>query len=136
MSQLNNDALLEILSEDGWPQGDEFQIFAGAGTTQAAALRLKSASHRVVKNLTANAALVLGQISSGEPPSMAWVINDSGNTVNVFCWPGESMNGVANASFAVTAGNAAVFFRVPAQIKRKGGTSGGGSLNWSSALLT
>jgi hypothetical protein len=136
MSQLNNDALLEILSEDGWPQGDEFQIFSGAGTTQAAGLRFKSASHRVVKNLTANAAIVLGSIQTGEAPSMAWLINDSGNTVNVFCAPGENMNGVANSSFAVTAGNAAVLFRVPMQIKRKGGTSGGGSLNWSAALLT
>ena len=136
MAQVTNDALLEALAADGWPLGDEVFIGGAGGTTQAAGLSFKSAAHRVIANGTVSAAMTLKSLLSNEVPGIVWLINDSANTVAVFCFAGEKMNGVANASFAVTAGNAAVFIPIPVQIKRKGGASGGATLNWSAVLIS
>jgi hypothetical protein len=136
MAALTNDALLEALAADGWPVGDEVFIPAAAGTTQAAGLPFKSAAHRVTANGTASASMTLKSLLSNEAPGLVWLINDSANTVAVFPFAGEKMIGVANASFLVTAGNAAVFVAIPVQIKRKGGTSGGGTTDWRASLIT
>src|SRR5258708_34961232 len=136
MAQLTSDALLEALAADGWPVGDEVFIGGAGGTTQAAGLPFKSAAHRVTANGTASAAMTLKSLLSNEAPGLVWLINDSANTIAVFCFAGEKMNGVANASFAVTAGNSAIFVAVPTQIKRKGGASGGATLDWRSALIS
>jgi hypothetical protein len=136
MSQATNDSLLEALSADGWPLGDEVFIPAGAGVTQAAGLPFKSSAQRVTGNGTANAAMTLKSLVSNEASGVFWLINDSANNVAVFPFSGEKMNTVLNAAFSVTAGNAAIFVPTPTQIKRKGGTSGGGSLNWAAALIT
>src|SRR6266852_9302713 len=134
MTQATNDSLLESLAVDGWPLGDEVFIPAGAGTTQAAGLPFKSSAMRVSANATVSASMTLKSLISNESPGICWLINDSGNTVAVFPFSGEKMNTVLNASFAVTAGSAAIFVPTPPQIKRKGGTSGGGSLNWAASL--
>lgn len=94
----------------------------------------------------ANAALVMKSILSNDNPGMVFLINDSANTVVVFPFKsfaagapdtGESMNGVANASFSITAGNAAIFVASVVQAKRKGGSQGSTpAVNWSAALLT
>ena len=137
MTALTNDALLEILSEDAWPIGDEIFIGAGASTAQAGGVPVKGCCHRVTKNGTANGSLVMKSITSVDAPSMVWIINDDAtNAVKVFCAAGDNMNGSANGSLTVGAASAAVFARVPAQIKRKGGSSGGGSLDWRSAVIT
>jgi hypothetical protein len=136
MSALTNDALYEQLAADGWPVGDDLFFGAAAPTTQALGAPIRASAHRVTANGTANASATLKSLLSNEAPGMVWLINDGAQTVAVFCAAGEKMNGVANASFAVTAGNAAVFVPIPTQVKRKGGTSGGGTLNWSSALIT
>jgi hypothetical protein len=138
MTQQTNDALMEVLSEDGWPVGDEIFIGTGAGTTQAAGIPVRGAAHRVMQlgAGTASAAVVMKSIKSQEAPSMVWLINDSAQAVAVFCAAGDSMAGAANGSFSLTAGNAAVFCRIPAQIKRKGGTSGGGTIDWRPALIS
>lgn len=142
MSQLNNDALYEALSANGFSFGDDFFFFAGAPTTQAGGASFKSEVHRVAANAVANAAMVLKSLLSNDANLFSSLINDSPNTVTVFpakqaaSLPQESMNGVANASFAVTAGNSAIFIGTPVQIKRKGGTSGGGTLNWAAALIS
>jgi hypothetical protein len=136
MAALTNDALLETLAIDGWPVGDEIFIPAGAATTQAGGLAFKASAHRVTANGTANASMTMRSLLSNDAPPMAWLINDSANTVAVFCAAGEKMNGGANGSFSVTAGNAAVFIAIPVQIKRKGGASGGGTLDWRAALIS
>jgi hypothetical protein len=136
MTALTNDAILEILSEDGWPVSDDIFIPAGAGTTQAAGLPVKGSCHRVAGNGTATAALTLKSVKSGEAPSMVWIINDDPtNSVKVFCAAGDSMNGAGNGSLTIAAVTAAVFARVPAQVKRKGGTSGGGTLDWRASTI-
>lgn len=137
MAQLTNDALMEVLSEDGWPMGDEIFIGAGAPVVQAGAQPVRSSCHRVIKNGTANGALIMHAIISAEAPSMVWIINDDPtNAIKVFCAVGDTMNGAANGSLTITAATSAVFLRVPAQIKRKGGTSGGGTLDWRSSMVS
>jgi hypothetical protein len=73
-------------------------------------------------------------IKTNEAPSMVWLLNDGAQTATVFPAVGDTING--GASFNITAGNAAVFARIPAQVKRKGGASGGGTLNWSASLIS
>lgn len=138
MTQQTNDALLEVLSEDGWPIGDEIFIGTGAGTSQAAGLPVRGAAHRIMQlgAGTANAAVVMKSVKTQEAPSMVWLLNDSAQAVAVFCGLGDSMAGSLNGSFSLTAGNAVVFCRIPAQVKRKGGTSGGGTTDWRPALMT
>ena len=140
MSQLTNDALLEQLVELGVNLGDEIYLFAGAPTTQAGGGPVKAALHRIVVNNQAGAALVMKSILSNDAPSFVWLINDGVQAVSVFPFKQptgtqESMLGVANASFSVTAGNAAVFMSIPVLIKRKGSSSGG-TVDWRASLIS
>lgn len=136
MAQLTNDALYEILAADAWPIGDDIYLFAGAPTSQSGGGPVKGCVHRIVLNNQAAAALVMKSILSNDCPQMVWILNDGAQAAAVFCFPGEKMNGSANGSFSVTAGNAAVFAAIPTQIKRKGGGSGGGTLDWRPALIS
>src|SRR5258706_11609924 len=138
MSQLTNDAIMEVLSEDGWPVSDEIFIGAGAPLTQAGGQPVKGSCHGIMQlgAGTANGAVVMKSVKTQEAPSMVWLLNDSAQAVAVFCALGDSMNGTPNGSFSLTAGNAAVFCRIPAQIKRKGGTVAAGTLDWRPALIS
>jgi hypothetical protein len=146
MSALNNDYLIEQLANQGFSESENIFIPASAPTTQQPAGPVKGQFHRIVANGTSGASLMLKSILSNDNPGMVWLVNDSANNVSVFPFKnfaggatdtGESMNGVANASFSVTAGNAAIFIASLVHPKRKGGTSGSTpSLNWSAALLT
>jgi|SRR5215813_2230463 len=136
MAQLTNDALIEILVSNGETLGDDIFLFAGASVAQAGGYPVKSSVHRVVGNAVANASLTMESLLSNVAASLVWIINDSANAVAVFSFPGEKMAGALNGSFAVTAGNAGVFVAIPVLIKRKGGSSGGGTLNWSPALIS
>jgi hypothetical protein len=141
VTTLTNDALLEQLCETyGIGAGEEIYLFAGAPTTQAGGGAVKGQLHRIVVNNVANAALVMKSILSNDAPSFVWILNDGAQSVNVFPFTGgtdnaEKMNGVANASQAVAAGQAALFMSIPVQIKKKGGTSGGGTFDWRAAIL-
>ncbi len=140
MTTLTNDALLEQLCETyGIAASEELYLFAGASTAQGAG-PVKGQLHRIVVNNVANAALTMKSILSNDAPSFVWIINDGAQSVNVFPFTGgtdtaEKMNGVANASQAVAAGQAALFMSIPVQIKKKGGTSGGGTFDWRAAIL-
>src|SRR5258708_9909943 len=109
MTQLTNDALLEQLCETyGIGAGEEIFLFAGASPAQGAG-PVKGQMHRIVVNNVANAALTMKSILSNDAPSFVWIINDGTQSVNVFPFTGgtdtaEKMNGVANASQAVAAG--------------------------------
>lgn len=140
MTQLTNDSLFEQLAEIGFTLGEQIYLFAGAPTTQAAGAPVKGALHEIVVNNQAGAALVMKSILSNDAPSFVFLINQGAQAVSVFPFKQpagsqESMNGVANASFSVTAGNAAIFMSVPVLLKRKGSGSGG-TLDWRAALLS
>jgi len=146
MSALNNDYLYEILGSQGFAAGDDIALPAGSGTTQAtASIVAKGQLHRVTVSI-ASAAILLKSVLSNDNPQIVFIINDTGNTVQVFPYKaigagatdtGEAMNGVANAAFSITANNAAIFVSSLVQPKRKGGSSGSTpALNWSAALLS
>jgi hypothetical protein len=40
------------------------------------------------------------------------VINDGVNSLSVWCWPGDTLNGTLNASLSVPAGSVAVLLKV------------------------
>ncbi len=129
---------MEILSEDGWPVSDDIYIAAAAPTSQAGGQPVKGSCHRILQagNVgTAGASITMKSIKTFEAPSMVWIINDSPNAVLVFCGAGDNMNGAANGSLSVGAATAAVFCRVPAQIKRKGGTVSAGTLDWRASTI-
>lgn len=144
MTQLTNDALMQQLGElNLFPLGDEIFLYAGAPTTQVGATPVRSNVHRVVVNNQAAAALVMKSILSNEAPSFVFIANDGAQTVNVFPYRAlqapdnaESMNGSANGSQAIAAGQACLFMSVPVQINRKGGTVVGGTLDWRAAVLS
>jgi len=144
MSQAVNDFLYEILGGQGFTFGDDIFLFAGAPTSQQAAGAIRGQCHRIVANAVANASLALKSILSNDNPQLVFLINDSANNVVVFPFKnfaagaidtGEGINGVANGSFTITPGNAAIFVASLVQAKRKGGASAG-TLNWSAALLS
>jgi hypothetical protein len=128
---------LEALGLDGYNFGDDLFIGSGAPIVQAGAVAIKASAHRVAKNLTANAALILRSLLSNEyGGSLVWIVNDSTNDIRVYPFVGENLNGAANSFLTVTAGNAAVLMRIPTQTKRGGGTFGGGTLDWRGVLIS
>jgi hypothetical protein len=40
------------------------------------------------------------------------VINDGTNAMSVFCWPGDTLNGVTNGSLSVPAGSVGILLKV------------------------
>jgi len=136
VTQLTNDALYEQLGSDGYAVGDDIFIFAGAPIVQAGAVAVKAQVHRVVKNLTVNAALIMRSKLTNDAPPFAWLLNDGANDIRVYAFVGELMNGTLNNFFTVTAGNAALFVGIPTQLKRKGGFVVAGTLDWRPALIT
>lgn len=146
MSALNNDYLWEVLGLQGFTSGDDIVLPAGSGITQATASAVaKGQLHRVTVSI-ANAAIQLRSILENDNPQLVFIVNDTANTVQVFPHKaigggatdtGESMNGVANAAFNITANNSAIFVSSLVQPKRKGGGTGSTpALNWSAALLS
>lgn len=135
MTQLTNDALYEQLMELGIMPGDEINLFAGAGTTQAAGVPVKGMLHRIVACSVASASLTMKSVLSNDAPSFVWLINDSPNTVAVFSFPGDHMNGTLNGNQTIATLTAALFMSIPVLVRRKGGASGGGTTDWRAATL-
>lgn len=144
MTQLTNDYIYEIIGNQQIPYGEDIVIGAGAGLTAQNGYPVKGQSHRVIKNGTASAALVMKSILSLDNPQLVIIINDDPtNAVNVFPFKAfgvgatdttETING-GSAGFAIAAVTAAVFWSSVVQTKRKGsGTTN--TLNWSAATFS
>jgi hypothetical protein len=43
---------------------------------------------------------------------MVIVVNDGTNAMSVWCWPGDTLNGVTNGSISVPAGSVGIFLKV------------------------
>jgi hypothetical protein len=147
MTQLTNDYIYEISGSQGFFFGDDIFIGAGAGTTISNGIALKGQAHRIVNNgvnVTANASLQLKSILSNDNPQLVIVINDSNQAVVVFPFKAvaggaadtaENING-AQTGFSIAATTSAVFWSSLVQTKRKGGSGGANSLNWSAATFS
>lgn len=125
-----NDALLYNLGLLGFPVTDD--VLIAAGTTQAGASPLIGDLIRVTSSI-ANGALVLKSSVSQEAPPLLFVVNDSAQTIKVFCFAGENLNGTLNSSLSISSGQSAIFVRVPVQTVKGGG--GGGTIDWRAAAI-
>jgi hypothetical protein len=103
-----------------------------ATTGQTAALRVIGQAYRVIKSV-ANGSLVLGSRLSGEGTMPTIIINDApANSIVVFCWPGENINGSLNGSLTIPAGQSGSFWPT---VNVRGGPATVNLLDWRSAVL-
>jgi len=107
---LANQALLYNLALLGTTVDDDLIAFSGG--TQSGAVPVRSEAARVIGGVL-NSSLVLKSITSGEASQLTFVVNDGPNAIKVFCAPGETLNGGANGSLAIPAGQSGIFVRVP-----------------------
>lgn len=84
----------------------------GALAAQAGAAPLLNAATRCTVSSAATASFILPDILTNEADGIIWVLNDSANSINVYPFIGQNMNGGANAALAVAAGGFGVFSRV------------------------
>jgi len=125
-----NDALLVALAADGFTVLDD--LGAPNAANQNTGTALPGPANRFTTSVATGSA-TLKSIISNECSFLCFVINDSPNSMNVYPFPGEKMNGVANAAFAVPAGQSGFFLRIPPTIGRGGG--GGGTNDWRPAVV-
>jgi uncharacterized NAD(P)/FAD-binding protein YdhS len=121
--------LLKALGQLGFAVLDNVE--PGPASTQATATPISAEAVRVTKSV-ANGSLSLKSVLGVDAPPMVFVINDSANTIVVYCAPAnngvnEKHNGTNNANLSVAAGASAVFVRAD--------QSGGGP-DWRSAAIT
>lgn len=126
----SNDAHLAALAAEGVLIADGWG--APNASSQATATRLQGNAMRVTTSV-ANGSVVLPSSLSNECPYLAWVINDSPNTILAYPFTGEKQNGGTNATLAIPSGQSGYFVRVPPAIGKGGG--GGGTLDWRSAVV-
>jgi hypothetical protein len=107
---LANQALLFNIALLGTPIYDN--LAGGPAAAQATALPLLGEMNRVTV-AAANASYILKSIRSSEASTIVFLVNDSANSVNIYPAVGENMNGVANAAFAVPAGQSGICVLVP-----------------------
>lgn len=127
-----NQALLYNLALLGTTVDDD--CTANSGGLQAGAWPIKSEACRVTVagaplsiGAVANSSCVLKSVLSAEASQFTFVINDSTVTIKVFCAPGETLGGVANASLSIPSGQSGVFVRVPNAINPGG--------DWRAAVI-
>jgi hypothetical protein len=125
-----NDAVLVALGQNAFPVND--CLGAPNANSQSTGTRCGSPVNRFTTSVS-NGSAVLPSILSGEAEAMVFVINDSPNTIKVFCASGDSQNGSLNASLSIGTGTSGVFFKVGALHSKGGG--GGGTTDWRSANI-
>lgn len=85
-------------------------VSAGPAGTQAGATAITSQCTRVTIAAN-NGSLVLRSMTGVDAPAICFVLNDSPNTIKVFCGAGENHNGSGNGSISIPSGSAGVFVR-------------------------
>jgi hypothetical protein len=126
-----NDSLLQNLATLGFTLTDNL---AANNATQALAFPLIGDFCRFL-NAAANGTAILKSSLSNEAPPIVFVVNDSAQTMKVYCAIGETMSGVANGSLAIPSGQSGIFIRVPPAIAKGGGDVGTGVGDWRVAVI-
>jgi hypothetical protein len=103
---------------------DGLQAQIGGGQ---AAISLRDGAHRFlyVKN-PGDSAVLPGLTAKEAMTGSVIVINDGTNAMSVFCWPGDTLNGVANASLSIASGACGIFVKVDT----------GSLLDWRGTVLS
>lgn len=126
-----NDAMLVFLGQNQFPVYDG--LVGTVAAAQAGATRLTGTVNRVTKSISTGS-FILPQMTTGEADSAGvWVINDSPNTINVYPFVGETMQGTANAVFQITTGTSGFFLRVYGASIQKGGGNQTPTNDWRPA---
>lgn len=125
-----NDALLYNLAITGFPVTDG--LVAGPANAQGTAVSIIGELARCI-SAVANGSFILKSSLSNEAPPLVFVVNDSANTIKVFAFAGENLNGSLNAALSIPSGQSGIFIRVPVQQQKGGG--GGGTLDWRAAAI-
>lgn len=115
-------ALMGHLARHGFTIDDDRS--AGALAAQAGASPITRNVTRCTVSSAATASFILRDILTNDTPSMVFVINDSANSINVYPFVGQNINGSLNTALAVAAGGFAFFSRVQA------------TLDWRAAAFT
>jgi hypothetical protein len=113
-------ALLANLARRGFTVDDDRT--AGALAAQAGAAPIQRDVTRCTVSSAATASFILGDCLTNEADPLVWVLNDSPNTINVYPFVGQTMNGSANAALTIAAGGFAFFSRT--------------ALDWRGAVFT
>lgn len=96
---------------------------AGPAAAQATAFPLTSGATRVTV-AAATGSFILQDVLTNVAPDVCWVLNDSANSINVYPFSGQNINGALNTPLAVAAGGFALFLRIRA------------TLDWRAAAFT
>ena len=125
-----NDALLYNLALQGFPATDD--AAAPNASSQGTATAFIGDLLRVTTS-AANGSVILKSNLSNEAPPLCFVVNDSPNTIKVYPFAGESLNGTTNLALSIPSGQSAIFVRVPPASSKGGG--GGGTIDWRAAVI-
>lgn len=110
-----------------------FDNLQPVGTTQAGAGPVLGTVNRVTV-AAANGAVIMPSILNGDAGDPFVVVaNESANTIQVFPFQGEKMNGVANAALTIAAGAVGIFIKVPNSLLPNDLRAGP---DWRSAVAT
>jgi hypothetical protein len=89
---------------------DGLQATVGGGQ---GAISLRDACHRFLYVKNVGDSCVLPSLAMHEAMvPLVFVVNDGTNALNVFPWPGDSLNGVTNSPLSVPAGSVAIAIKV------------------------
>lgn len=103
-------------------------VTPGPASAQGTAKIVSSQVMRVTKSV-ASGSMIMPSITTGEADAFNVVINDSGQTILVYCALGEAMDGSTNGNRSLATGTVGVFFRV-----RESETAAGGP-DWRSNAI-
>lgn len=96
---------------------------AGSAASQSGALPVLYQVTRFTLAVSTGS-VSLRDMLTNDTAAMNWVINDSANSINVYPFPGQNMNGSLNAALSIAAGGFGFFSQVKA------------SLDWRAAAFT
>jgi hypothetical protein len=103
---------------------DNLQAQIGGGQ---AAIPLRDSGHRLVFVRNNGDSYVLPSLAGHEAMvPQIFVINDGVNSLSVWCWPGDTLNGTLNSSLSVPAGSVGIFIKVDT----------GSLLDWRGTVLS
>lgn len=102
---------------------------SAVAASQAAAPNLPAKVNRV-QQASANGSFILDSLIDGDSQGSVWVLNESTQTINVFPFVGEKMDGVANQVKAIPTGCVGIFIPVVNGLGALGLTPG----DWRSAV--
>lgn len=88
---------------------------AGIANSQGGANAILSQVSRIT-SAVANGSMILRDMLTNDAPSLVWVINDSAQTIQVYPFVGQHVNGALNTALAIAAGGFGFFSRVQANL--------------------